>query len=158
LVTSFVSEETAQLASELISASAALRRATRLAGRPVEFAELTGAQLDLLRLVRRRPAVSVAEAAAELRLAPNTVSTLVRELTDARLIVRDADPADRRVARLRLAPNMQRKVDGFRDRRVMLLTQAIEELSAADQSVLEGATAILNKLALRVAVLIEADA
>jgi DNA-binding MarR family transcriptional regulator len=157
-VTSLLSEETAQLASELISASAALRRAARLAGRPVEFAELTGAQLDLLRLVRRRPAVSVAEAAAELRLAPNTVSTLVRELTDARLLVRDADPADRRVARLRLAANMQRKVDGFRDRRVMLLTQAIEELSAADHSVLESATAILNELALRVAILVEADA
>ena len=157
-MTSLQSAETAQLTSELISASASLRRAARLAGRPVEFAELTGAQLDLLRLVRRRPAVSVAEAAAELRLAPNTVSTLVRELTDAGLIVRSADPADRRVARLRLAPNMQRKVDGFRDRRVMLLTRAIEELSAVDQAVLERSTAILSELALRVAALVEADA
>ena len=157
-MTSLQSAETAQLASALISASASLRRAARHAGRPVEFAELTGAQLDLLRLVRRRPAVSVAEAAAELRLAPNTVSTLVRELTDAGLIVRSADPADRRVARLRLAPNMQRKVDGFRDRRVMLLTRAIEELSAADQAVLERSTAILSELALRVAALVEADA
>jgi len=147
-----------QLASELLSASASLRRATRLAGRPVEFAELTGAQLDLLRLVRRRPALSVAEAAAELRLAPNTVSTLVRELTDARLLVRSADPADRRVARLRLAPNMQRKVDGFRDRRAALLSRAIDELPAADRSVLDASTAILSELALRVAALAEADA
>ena len=53
---------------------------------------------------------------------------------------------------------MQRKVDGFRDRRVMLLTRAIEELSAVDQAVLERSTAILSELALRVAALVEADA
>ena len=66
------------LADGLISTMAAIRRSGRLLGRaPGELSELTGAQIDLVRLVRRRPGVSVAEAAAELRVAPNTVSTLV---------------------------------------------------------------------------------
>ena len=78
---------------------AAIRRSGRLVGRPPELSELTGAQLDLVRLVGRRPAVSVAQAAAELRLAANTVSTLVRQLTDAGLLLRRVDPVDRRIAR-----------------------------------------------------------
>jgi len=91
----------------------------------------------------------VAEAAAELRLAANSVSTLVRQLTDGGLLVRSVDPVDRRVARLRLAPNMQRKVDGFRDRRVSLLAQAISDLPAADRRRLMGVAALLNTLAQR---------
>ncbi|HEY1635005.1 MAG TPA: winged helix-turn-helix transcriptional regulator, partial [Acidimicrobiales bacterium] len=70
------------MADELLTNIASIRRAgRRQAGRPVELSSLTGAQLELLRLVRRRPGVSIADAAQELRLAPNTVSTLVRQLT-----------------------------------------------------------------------------
>ena len=66
------------LADELLGTMASIRRSGRLvASRPVELSALTGSQVDLVRLVRRRPGVSVTEAAAELRLAANTVSTLV---------------------------------------------------------------------------------
>src|SRR5581483_7471738 len=134
-----VSPATTELAGELLTAINSIKRAGRVAGRPVELSQLTGSQLDLLRLVRRRPDVSVAEAAAELRLAANSVSTLVRQLADARLLVRSTDPSDRRIARLRLTPNMQRQVDGFRDRRVALLARAISELSPAERDRLRGA-------------------
>jgi DNA-binding MarR family transcriptional regulator len=145
------------LADELLATMASIRRSGRLAGRPLELSELTGAQLDLVRLVRRRPGISVAEAAAELRLAANTVSTLVRQLTDAGLLLRHADGVDRRIARLELTPEMQRKVDRFRDRRVALLAAAIAELRPAERRRLAETTSLLRRLASRLPELAETD-
>ena len=67
----------------------AIRRSGRRhAGRPEELSQLTGSQLELVRLLRRRPGISVNQVADELNLAPNTVSTLVRQLVDAGFVVR----------------------------------------------------------------------
>jgi DNA-binding MarR family transcriptional regulator len=142
--------EPAQLADELLSAMASIRRSGRLvAARPAELSQLTGAQIDLVRIVRRRPGISVSEAAAELRLAGNTVSTLVRQLTGAGLLVRTADASDRRIARLALTDEVQRAVGAFRDRRVALLSQAMEELPAHERDRLADAVATLGLLAAR---------
>ena len=149
--------ELSALADELLATMASIRRSGRLAGRPLELSELTGAQLDLVRLVRRRPGISVAEAAAELRLAANTVSTLVRQLTDAGLLLRHADGVDRRIARLELTPEMQRKVDRFRDRRVALLAAAIAELRPAERRRLAETASLLRRLASRLPELAETD-
>ena len=135
-------------ADQLLRSMASIRRSGRLlARRPAELATLTGSQLDLVRLVLRSPGVSVAEAARELRLAANTVSTLVRQLTDGRLLVRRIDPLDRRVARLDLTPAMQQKVGAFRDRRVVMLVKAMGDLSASDQRRLVHSVAVLEHVA-----------
>jgi len=127
-------------------------------GRPAELSNLTGAQLDLMRLVWRQPGVSVAEAALELRLAANTVSTLVRQLTDGGLLLRRVDLSDRRVAKLELTPETARNVGRFRDRRVALLAAAIAELPPADWRRLEAAVPILGRLAARLPDLVEPSA
>jgi len=136
-------------ADELLSAMAALRRSARLrARRPVELSALTGSQLDLVRLVRRRPGLSVTQAAEELRLAPNSVSTLVRQLTDAGLLVRTCDDRDRRVARLELSVEMDEKVGAFRDRRIAMLSDGIARLSSRDRRRLDESILVLRQLAL----------
>ncbi len=150
--------EAAALADTLLSTMGQVRRSGRLVGRPSAFAGLTGAQLDLVRLVARQPGVSVAEAAAELRVAPNTVSTLVRQLTDAALLVRRVDGSDRRVARLELTPEMRAEAGGFRDRRVALLAQAIAELPAAERRRLAEGAEALTRLAARLPELAAPDA
>jgi DNA-binding MarR family transcriptional regulator len=142
--------EMSLLADELLTAMASIRRSGRLvAGRPVELSALTGSQVDLVRLVLRRPGVSVTEAAEELGLAANTVSTLVRQLIDAGLLIRRADASDRRVARLELTPAMRRKVRAFRDRRVAMLSAAMAQLSPGEQRRLAGAVDVLGRLAAR---------
>ncbi len=108
---------------------------------------LTGAHLELVRLVRRRPGVSVADAAQELGLAANTVSTLVRALTDTGLLVRRVDLADRRIARLELSRAISSKVDAWRDRRVVALAEAIGELAPDEQEQLVEALALLGRVA-----------
>jgi DNA-binding MarR family transcriptional regulator len=153
-----VTGDASAVADELLSTMASIRRSARLAGRPPGFADLTGAQLDLVRLIRRRPGVSVAEAAAELRLAANTVSTLVRQLTGAGLLVRRSDPADRRVARLELTPEIAGEVGRFRDRRIALLASAISELRPGERRRLAAAAAVLGRVAERLPELAEHDA
>jgi DNA-binding MarR family transcriptional regulator len=136
------------LADRLLAAMAAIRRSgRRQGGRPALLSDLRDAQLELVRLVHRRPGCSVADAAEELRLAPNTVSTLVGRLTEAGLVRREVDPADRRVAHLVLAAEARRKVDAWRDRRVAGLADAIERLPAADRRKLAAALPVLVRLA-----------
>jgi DNA-binding MarR family transcriptional regulator len=136
------------VADELLAALASIRRAgRRYSARPVELSSLTGSQLELARLVRRQRGTSIAAAAEELRLAPNTVSTLVRELTDAGLLTRRTDPADRRVAQLELSPSLARKIDAWRDRRATSLATAIERLPEADRRRLEAALPVLARVA-----------
>lgn len=132
---------------ELIDALTALRRGLRRdSARPRELAALTGAQLELVRLVRRNPGISVAEAATALRVAPNTVSTLVGTLTDRRVLVRRADAGDRRVGRLELAPGVRRKVEAWRDRRSDVLAAGLAALSESDRRKLAAAVPVLAKL------------
>jgi DNA-binding MarR family transcriptional regulator len=134
-------------ADELLDAIASLRRAIRrTAQRPVELAGLTGAQLELVRLLRRNPGLSIADAARELRVAPNTVSTLVRQLADAGLVSREVDLVDRRVARLSLEPAMQRKVEAWRDRRVESLERALSTLSPLERKRVESVIPTLLQL------------
>jgi DNA-binding MarR family transcriptional regulator len=136
------------LADRLLGALSAVRRNGRHhAARPVELAPLTGAQLELVRLVRRHPGTSVADAAAQLRLAANTVSTLVGQLVDEGLLERGIDAADRRVARLQLRPEIRRKVDAWRDRRMLNMAAAISRLSTADRQALARAVPVLERLA-----------
>jgi DNA-binding MarR family transcriptional regulator len=146
------------LADQLISTMASIRRSGRLVGRPAELTELTGAQLDLVRLVRRRPGISVAEAASELRVAPNTVSTLVRQLKNEGMLVRRVDSSDRRVARLELTPDVARRVSRFRDRRVALLASAVAELEPAERRQLRATVELMQRIAARLPDLAEPDA
>jgi DNA-binding MarR family transcriptional regulator len=135
-------------AEELLDALAVFRRALRRASRrPQELTLLTGAQLELVRLLRRRPGMSVADAARELRVAPNTVSTLVSRLLAAGVIVKEQDPRDRRVARLDLSPRARRSVEAWRDRRFELLDDALANLSPVDARRLSAARAPLERLA-----------
>jgi DNA-binding MarR family transcriptional regulator len=132
---------------ELLDALSGLRRSLRrIADRPPELAELTGAQLELVRLLRRRPGLSIADAARELGVAPNTISTLVRRLADAGFVARGVDSTDRRVARLELAAPMRRKVEDWRDRRVDAIESALAALPTLDRRRLEAAVPILARL------------
>jgi DNA-binding MarR family transcriptional regulator len=136
-----------ELAENLLTVMADLRQSGRiLAVRPPELFPLSSAQLELLRTVRTHPGISVAQAAQLLRIAPNTVSTLVRQLTADGLIERRVDPLDRRVARLDLTATTKRNVGAFRDRRMNVLAQAMSEFSARDQRKLAEGLNILGRL------------
>jgi DNA-binding MarR family transcriptional regulator len=135
------------LAAELIEQLGRLRRALRRgAGTPWPDGSLTGAQVELARLLRRSPGVSVNSAAEQLGLAPNTVSSLVGQLIDAGLVRRTPDERDRRVARLALTAGAQRRLEAWRDERAAVLRSALDELAARERRALERALPALDRL------------
>src|SRR5438876_12062820 len=136
------------LAEDLLAALGLVRRHLRRSvGRPFPLSGLTDSQGELIRPVRRNPGISVAEAAAELGLVANTVSTLVGQLTERRLLRRTPDESDRRVARLTLTDPAREQVEAWRDRRAALVTQALDSLGPDDRDALRAALPALGVLA-----------
>jgi len=133
-------EETLALATELLGAISAIRRIARRAARLAWQDEpLPPAQSELLRLAANRPGLSVADAAHELRLAPNTVSTLVGRLTAAGLLDRARAVPDGRSVRLSVTEAARRRIAGWRDLRAELGARALDQLSASDRDTLAAA-------------------
>ena len=103
------------LTTELFGVVGSFRRQLRRStGGGFDRGGLTHSQVELLRLVGRRPDISVREAAEELTLAANTASTLVSKLAADGLLIRTADETDRRIGRLRLTAAAQHIADESR--------------------------------------------
>ncbi|CAJ1510346.1 MarR family winged helix-turn-helix transcriptional regulator [[Mycobacterium] burgundiense] len=122
------------------------RQVRRTAGRAFDTAGLTESQAELVRLIGRHPDISISAAAAELGLAANTASTLVSKLSGDGLVIRDVDPADRRVGRLRLSPEAQRIADDSRRARRAALAVAFDQLCDDEIDALTAGLAVLNKM------------
>ena len=138
-------EATEELAEELLASLGLVRRHLRRSvGRSFP---LSDAQAELVRTVRRNPGISVAEAAAELGLVANTVSTLVGQLTERGLLQRTPDESDRRVARLTLTEPAREQVEAWRDRRGALVNRALDDLEPAERDALRAALPVLAVLA-----------
>jgi DNA-binding MarR family transcriptional regulator len=139
-------------AADLLAAVSAVRRTARQAVRKAWRDEpLPTAQSELLRLVAGRPGITVAEAARELRLAPNTVSTLVGRLADQGLLGRERAPADARSVRLSVTHRARQRIADWRDLRADLAQQAMAGLTAAERQRLADAVPALLRLAERLA-------
>ena len=120
-----------------------LRRAARI-DQPDD--PLPAAQMEVLRVVRTRPGIGVKAVAAALGTAPNTVSTLVGDLTAGGYLDRSPDPANRRAVRLTLTPSAEDLIDGHTDRRRRIAIAAADQLDQADLEALAAALPALNRL------------
>jgi len=139
-------------AAELLAAISAVRRTARQAVRKAWHEEpLPTAQSELLRLVADRPGITVAEAARELRLAPNTVSTLVGRLAGQGLLGRERAQADARSVRLSVTRRARQRLADWRDLRADLTQIAILQLAEEDRRILAYAAPALQRLAERLA-------
>lgn len=123
------------------------RRSRRLVGAPLPELALSGAQLELMRVVRRSPGVTVAEAARVLGLAPNTVSTLVGQLVALEVLVRTRDLTDRRLARLELTPSAREGLEQWRDRRSQATAAVLAQLTPEERSGLAAALPTIARVA-----------
>ncbi|MER5433328.1 MarR family transcriptional regulator [Streptomyces sp. NPDC002588] len=133
-----------ELADALVGIQRLLRRRLR-AGLTVP--RLRGAEVELLRLVETRPGIGVSDAAKELHLAGNSVSTLVNHLVRDGYLVRETDPADRRAARLLLTEAAEIRLRDWKRRRAQLVRRHVTGLDAADRDALRAALPALRTLA-----------
>jgi DNA-binding MarR family transcriptional regulator len=133
--------------SELENVLAGLNRLIRRRLRAgLQFPRLRGAEVELLRLVRGHPDLRVSEAAKELGLAGNSVSTLVKGLVELGMLERSADPGDGRATLLRITPEAENRLREWAERRSALVRGHIELLSEADRAALDAALPALRAL------------
>lgn len=121
-----------------------LRRRVR-AGMPGPA--LPQSHVEVLRLLHDRPGSRVNEAAAALRLAPNSASTIVQQLVRLGFVARVVDERDRRVARLSLTEAAHERIDRWRDNRQAALATALASLEARDRETVREALPALTRLA-----------
>ncbi len=125
----------------------ALRRAVRRRTRErMDVPALPPAQVELLRTVQDSPGIGVAGVARRLRLAENSVSTLVRTAIADGHVHRTRDPADRRAARLELTDAAHERLRRWRAVRVEVVDAALARLDPADHAALEAAMPALTRL------------
>ena len=134
----------ADLAHVLARVGRGLRYRTRAAR---ETLDITHSEDELLRLLGRRPGIRVNDAADELGIASNSVSTLIKQLTRAGLVERAADPLDGRVAQLRLSPLAQEWVTRLGNAREQAIDRALAALDQSDRDTLEAAIPAMKRLA-----------
>ncbi|KUN24955.1 MarR family transcriptional regulator [Streptomyces antibioticus] len=133
-----------ELADALVGVQRLIRRRLR---REMPTPPLRGAEVELLRLVVDRPGIRISDAAKELYLAGNSVSTLVNQLARQGYLVRETDPADRRAARLLPTPAAEARLGAWRRRRADLVRQQVAKLAEADREALVAAVPALRLLA-----------
>ena len=133
-----------ELADTLVGVQRLIRR--RLRG-GTKVPRLRGAEVELLRLVMSRPGIGISDAARELYLAGNSVSTLVNQLVKGGYLIRGTDPADRRAARLLPTPAAEARLRDWRERRTALVRRQVARLDDADREALRAALPALRKLA-----------
>ncbi|ELP70508.1 MarR family winged helix-turn-helix transcriptional regulator [Streptomyces turgidiscabies] len=133
-----------ELADALLGVQRLIRR--RLRG-GTSVPRLRGAEVELLRLVIGRPGIGISDAARELYLAGNSVSTLVNQLVAAGYLIRGTDPADRRAARLLPTPAAEARLREWRERRAALVRRQVSRLDDADRDALRAALPALRTLA-----------
>ena len=135
-------------AAELLVAVGAVRRVLRRAVRGAAGAgALPPARSELLRLAARRPGIGVAEAAQELRLAPNSVSTMVSQLAADGLLNRGRAEADGRSVQLTVTAAGAARVEQWRDLRAELAGRALDRLPLAERQAIRAAVPALSRLA-----------
>lgn len=126
---------------------ARLRRALRTSIRTeYTWESLPMAQVELLACLAERDGTRVGELAQLLRLAPNSVSTLVQQLSDAGFLHRERDPADRRAALLRLTPAGAAALAGWQRAHERRLGSALTRLSEDDRRAIVAALPALSNL------------
>lgn len=126
---------------------ARLRRAMRRAARVRDSDNvLSVAQLELLSCLAENPGARPSELARLLRLAPNSVTTLVNGLRSRRLVQRGADSSDRRAVSLTLTPAGDQAVARWHKTNAGILRAALSALPADHQRLLVSAFPALHEL------------
>ncbi|MER7971623.1 MarR family transcriptional regulator [Streptomyces sp. NPDC096080] len=132
---------------ELVDALVGVQRLLRRRLRPQVAPQLRGAEIELLRLVVAQSGIRISDAARDLHLASNSVSTLVNQLSRQGYLSRETDPADRRAARLLPTPAATARLDEWRRRRAELVRGTVARLDGPDRDALRAAVPALRNLA-----------
>lgn len=107
---------------------------------------LTVAQLELMASVAEHPGARPGELARRLRLAPNTVTTLINALAPRGLITRTPATSDRRAIAMHLTGAGHQALSTWQATNAQILQSAVAALPAAQRRALTKAVPALDAL------------
>ena len=121
---------------------------TRLARRLRQEAEpgITPSLLVTLSTIERAGAMTIGELSTVEQVQPPTMTRFVAALVETGLVVREPDPADRRVAWVRATPEGVKLLQRSRKRKDAYLTRRLRDLEPREVAVLDEAADILERL------------
>ena len=140
-------EGVALLSGELAALFHDVSRQLRAAAHAeVNLVPLPESERDVLRFVGRHPGVSVSSVARELRMKSSNVSAAVRSLVARDLMTREADPSDRRIARLALTDQAYDNLERIQRSWSTQLDAALSRLEPGYRTRLESTVPALRAL------------
>jgi DNA-binding MarR family transcriptional regulator len=134
--------DTAALAARLRLAVTRLARKLRREAEP----GITPSMLAALSSVDRQGPLTMSELCAVEQVQPPSMTRIVAALAESRLVTREADPSDGRVAWVAVTPEGRKLLDRSRGRKEAYLAKALRGLDAHELETLEEAAAILEDL------------
>jgi DNA-binding MarR family transcriptional regulator len=108
--------------------------------------DLSGPLTSALAAIESGGPLTLGELAARESVKPPGVTRMVTTLAQAGLVVREPDPQDRRVARVRITTAGKRLLQRSRTRKTAYLTRKVHRLSQDDRAALRAAMPVLRKL------------
>jgi DNA-binding MarR family transcriptional regulator len=108
--------------------------------------EVTASQLSALSSVDRLGPLTLGELAAAEHVQPPSMTKIVASLEERGFVIREADPKDRRVARVRVSDEGRRFVARSRTRKNAYLAERLEHLDPGERALLAEALPLLQRL------------
>jgi len=125
--------------------SAAIRL-LRLLRREDDMSGLSAPRLSALSVIVFSDGIALGALAAAEQVRPPTMTRIVDALVAAGLVVREADPADRRIVRLSATHKGREILLAGKARRVEALSRRLRTLSAEDRKSLDRAAALIERV------------
>ena len=108
--------------------------------------EVTPSQLSALATVERLGSVTLGELAAAEQVQPPSMTKIVSGLEAHGFVIREVDPNDRRIARVRISEDGRRFVSRSRTRRNAYLNERLRRFDPEERALLERALPLLERL------------
>jgi DNA-binding MarR family transcriptional regulator len=115
----------------------ALYHLIRRTSHPVHRAEITPEQYWLLRLLRRKGALSISELAEALGVTGSSVTTACKRLEKAGLVTRERQNHDERMVRVTLTSQGHEHIEAWHRRRREIVEQWLAGLGPQEQVMLQ---------------------
>ena len=109
-------------------------------------ADLSPSMTAALATIERHGPLTPSELAERERVQRPTVTRVLARLEEAGLVVRAADPQDRRCSLVSISDDGRALLDAMRERKDAFLARRIDALEPADREALDRAAAILERM------------